>query len=179
MANRFVGFADGKDADYTVCGTGFTYLELTEAEAEAVMATAAEYTVIETETHTYSHEEYGSYVDVEEIRRYDLAACKSLSEKIWEHDEKACDIIVADGVFLGVVFFTGFTDPSGLKKHAFVPTECIASGEIPGGKGFLKFNVFIRKDVRKAQTSYQTAETENASGRSTSSYRRNFYLDKK
>ena len=54
MASRFVTFAKDGEADYTVCGVGFKYLDLSEEEAAAVRAQASAYRVRMTEIERYT-----------------------------------------------------------------------------------------------------------------------------
>ncbi|MBQ8689520.1 MAG: hypothetical protein IJ515_04065 [Clostridia bacterium] len=179
MASRFVTFANDGEADYIVDGVGLKYVELSDEEASKVMESATEYKVQKIEIERYSHEEYGDYETVEKAINYEINEVKSLSEKIWKKKEGACDVIVGDGIFLGVVFFTGFTDYRGLEEFGFVPIEHIDSREGLTDYTSQNISILLCKASDLPQSTRSTTEQYTLSGRATTSYRTNFYLIKK
>ena len=180
MAIRFVEFVkDGGAVDYTVNGFDFKYLDLSGDGADKIMAQASEYYVKMEKIERYTHEEYGSYEDVEEEIYYELTDLRSISEKIWTKEQGCGDIIVDGGEFFGVVFFTGFTDYREEEELGFVPLEHIDSRENLTRYCCVEFSILERKGVAIPQAYRKTEEDESPSGRSSTSWKTNYYLIKK
>ena len=177
MAHRFVT-PTKEGADYTVDGVGFKYLVLSEEEADKIMREAAKYKVIKEEVERYSHDEYGDYESVEEVMHYEFADMRSLSEKIWLRSQGAGDIIVENGEFMGVVFFTGFTDYRELEELGVVPLEHLYSREKLTCYVSVEVSILLKK-ITDVQAYRSTVAQWAENGRSTTAYRTNFYLAEK
>lgn len=168
MASRFVAFAEEGEADYTVCGVGFRYLDLSEEEAASVRAQASAYKVRMTEIERYSHEEYGDYESVSEMIEYEFDEMRSLSEKVWQKTQGLGDIIVENGVFDGVVFFTGFPDYREREELGVIPLEHIGSRKGLSDYVSVDFGILRRVRADDEKPSRHIAGSEN--GRVTTSY---------
>ena len=179
MASRFVTFANGGEADYIIDGVGLKYVELSDVDAGKIMKAATEYKVQKIEIEKYSHEEYGDYESVVEAIDYEIDEVKSLSEKIWKKKEGACDVIVADGKFIGVAFFTGFTDYRGLEEYGFIPIEHIASREGLTDYTSNDISILLGSKSELPQSTRRTIEAYTLSGRATTSSRTGYSLTKK
>ena len=177
MATRFVNFADINSADYVIDGYGFCYVDLSAEEAAAVMQVATQYKVVKREVEHYSHEDMGDYTYVTEVATYELDKVKSVSEKIWLEKEGAGDIIVSNGQFVGVVFFTGFTDYRGKEENGFVPLEHLNDRTGLTKYCSVRISVLAADGVDLSNEDMHISPQE--SGRTTRSWDYNFHLEKK
>lgn len=179
MASRFVVPCEDGAVDFVADGVGFRYVELSVEEEARVRAEAAKYFVRKEEIEHYDHDDYGKYDYVEDVIDYEINEVKSLSERIWLEKEGACDVIVADGVFVGVVFFTGFTDYRGLPENGFTPIEKLGSRE--GLTRFCSVDISIlSRDEKELPAATRTTTAQyNLSGRATTSYSTHYYLVKR
>lgn len=177
MAHRFVTPVK-EGADYTACGVGFKYIDLAEEEASKIIREVCKYEVVQTETEHYSHDEYGDYDYVTEVNRFNLAEMRSLSEKIWARDQAAGDIIVENGELVGIAFFTGFTDYRNLEELGIIPIEHLESRANLTKYVSVDVSIF-RLQTTESQASSSTEAQWSESGRSTTSYKTNYYLEKK
>ena len=177
MSTRFVAFTDTGSADYVIDGYGFKYVDLSSSEAKTVMEAATQYRVVKTEVEHYSHEDMGDYTYVDEVATYELDQVKSVSEKIWLENEGAGDIIVDDGSFFGVVFFTGFTDYRGEEQYGFVPLDYVHDRKDLSKYCSAEISVLLPKgsDISQATSHISGQDT----GRTSRSWDINFYLEKK
>ena len=174
MAYRFVTFAEGGNADYTVNGTDFKYLDLSQEEAETIMTEARGYEVLKSVIERYSHDEYGDYESLVESISYNLSDMRSISEKIWDKHQGSGDIIVVDERFFGVVFFTGLVDPKGKSELGFVPLEHKDSREGLTVYTSVSFAIMRREDLDVA-TGGRVAEGEY-NGRVSTSWNTTYSL---
>ena len=174
MAYRFVTFAEGGNADYTVNGTDFKYLDLSQEEAETIMTEARGYEVLKSVIERYSHDEYGDYESLVESISYNLSDMRSISEKIWDKHQGSGDIIVVDERFFGVVFFTGLVDPEGKSELGFVPLEHKDSREGLTVYTSVSFAIMRREDLDVA-TGGRVAEGEY-NGRVSTSWNTTYSL---
>ena len=179
MASRFVCLVDVAAADFVADGKGFKYIELGEEAAAAARAEAEGYFVRKEEIEHYDHDDYGRYEYVEDVIDYEINGVKSLSERIWLEKEGACDIIVEEGVFLGVVFFTGFTDYRGLPENGFTPIEKLGTREGLTRYTSVDISILPRDEKDMPAATRRTAAQYNLSGRATSSYSTHYYMVKK
>lgn len=177
MAIRFVVFADADSANYVIDGYGFKYVDFSEEEIATIMQDATQYNVVKREVEHYSHEEMGDYTTVTVVATYDLDKIKSISEKIWLRNEGAGDIIVADGKFFGVVFFTGFTDYRGKEEYGFIPLEYVHERKELSEYCLVRISILAREgaDISNASMHFGSQET----GRTIRSWDQNFHLEKK
>ena len=177
MIPRFVVFTEINNADYVIDGYGFKYVNLSEDETTSIMQDATQYQVVKEEIENYSHEDMGNYTYVTEVASYELDNLKSVSEKIWLRSVGVGDIIVVDGKFFGVVFFTGFTDYREEEKYGFIPIE-----HLNDRKGLSKYSspeisILTPKgsDISQATMHFSGEDTE----RTSRSWDVNFYLRNK
>ena len=178
MATRFVVFTDVDSADYVINGFGFKYTDFPPEVVATIMQTATKYKVVKREVEHYSHEEMGDYTYVTEVATYELDKVKSVSEKIWLKNEGAGDIIVVDGKFFGVVFFTGFTDYRGKEEFGFIPLEHLQGGQKALSNYCLNnLSILVAEGTDIFNTPIHIAAQET--GRTTRSWDKNFHLEKK
>lgn len=179
MATRFVTFANQGEADYVINGYGFKYLDISGGDADKIMAQACDYQVKMVKTERYTHEEYGSYEDIVETHCYQLSEMLSLTEKIWSKEQGCGDIIVDGDSFFGVIFFTGFTDYREKEELGFIPMEHKDSRENLTKYCCVEFGILNRAETDLPQAYRKTEEDESESGRSSTSWKTNYYLNKK
>ncbi len=177
MSSRFVVFAEGENADYTVDGVGVRYVEISEKEANGIINEASKYLVSRYTVQTYSHDEYGDYETTTDVTDYEICEIKSLSEKIWKRDEGACDLIVVDGKFWGVVFFTGFTDYRGKEEYGFVPIEMLHKRD--NLTSYTHVSLSILKTEESGETQFSRKTAEKYEGRVATSDRTSYRIEKK
>ncbi|MBO5312629.1 MAG: hypothetical protein J6B29_01555 [Clostridia bacterium] len=177
MSTRFVIFTDTNSADYVIDGYGFKYVEMPARETATVMQEATQYKVVKVEVEHYSHEDMGDYTYVDEVATYELDKVKSVSEKIWLDGEGAGDIIINDGKFFGVVFFTGFTDYRGEEQYGFVPLEHIHDRTGLTSYCSAEISILLPKGADIAQATRHI--TGQDSGRTSRSWDINYYLEKR
>lgn len=177
MATRFVVFTDADSANYVIDGYGFKYVDFSAEEVATIMQTATQYKVVKREVEHYSHEEMGDYTTITEVATYELDKIKSVSEKIWLKNEGAGDIIVVDGKFFGVVFFTGFTDYRGKEEYGFIPLKYLHDRKDLSKYCSVRISILVRQgaDISDATLHFAAQET----GRTVRSWDQNFHLEKK
>ena len=177
MATRFVVFTDTDSADYVIDNYGFKYVDFSVEEVTTVMQVATQYHVVKREVEHYSHEDMGNYTYVTEIATYELDKVKSVSEKIWLENEGAGDIIVVDGAFFGVVFFTGFTDYRGKEEYGFIPLDYLHDRKGLSKYSSVNISILVAEgnDISDATMHFAPQET----GRTTRSWDQSFHLEKK
>ena len=178
MASRFVVFSEVSEADYTVDGLGFKYIDPTPEEVEKIINEVSKYKVRKETVHIYSHDDYGDYETGAEVIEYDLDKAKSLSEKIWKKSHGAADIIIHDTEFFGVVFFTGFTDYRETEEFGFVPIECKDSRENLTMYTSVQLSVFKCKN-QKGNPQHSSDSIGDYNGRVSTSSKTGYYLLKK
>ena len=177
MATRFVVFTDTDKADYVIDGYGFKYVDFSADEAATIMQAATQYKVVKIEVEHYSHEDMGDYTYETEVASYELDKVKSVSEKVWLKNEGAGDIIVDNGKFFGVVFFTGFTDYRGEEQYGFIPLDYVHDRKDLSKYCSADISILLPKgaDISKATMHISGQD----SGRTSRSWDINFYLEKK
>lgn len=178
MASRFVVF-ESECADYTIDGYGFKYIELTPDEESKIRGEVLAYKIRKVEIERYDHDDYGIYEEVSELIEYEINDIKSLSEKLWLEKEGACDIIVENGAFFGVVCFTGFTDYRGLIEYAFIPIEHINSRDVLTKYTSSDISILVCDGKSLNEATRRTTEEYSPSGRATTSYKTTYSLVKK
>lgn len=177
MSARFVVFTKTSEADYIIDGYGFKCVELTPEEVTKVMRTVTQYYVAKYETEHYSHDDMGDYDYTELVATYELDQIKSISEKIWLENEKACDIIINDGNFVGVVFFTGFTDYRGEEQYGFIPLEYVHDRKDLSKWCSTDISIILQEGITFSQAGYHI--NEQTTGRTSRSWDVNYKLLKK
>ncbi len=177
MSARFVAFTEKENADYIIDGYGFKYVDFSSDVATTIMKDATQYKVIKIEVEHYSHEDMGDYTYETEVASYELDEVKSVSEKIWLENEGAGDIIVDDGKFFGVVFFTGFTDYRGEEQYGFIPLDYVHDRKDLTKYCSPEISILLPKgkDISQATMHITSEDT----GRTSRSWDINFYLEKK
>ena len=180
MASRFVTFANADEvADIVVDGYGFKYIEVSDEIKASVMQEALEYKVRMEKIERYTHEEYGSYDELLESRTYEFADMLSIKEKIWTKDQGCGEIIVVDGKFFGTLFFTGFPHYKETEDLGFIPFDYKDDRRSLSRYCSVDFSILKIMGVTLPQACRKTEEDESPSGRSSTSWRTNYYLEKK
>ena len=119
----------------------------------------------------------GNYTYITEIATYELDKVKSVSEKIWLEHEGAGDIIVSNGRFFGVVFFTGFTDYRSKEEYGFIPLNHVNDRNGLTKYCSVQISILVAQgeDISNEAMRFEPQET----GRTTRSWDQNFHLEKK
>ena len=180
MASRFITFTNSDEmADIVVDGYGFKFVEVSDEVKTSVMQEASKYEVKMEKIERYTHEEYGSYDEVIETRTYDFADMLSIKEKIWTKEQGCGEIIIVNGKFFGTLFFTGFPHYKETEDLGFVPFDYKDNRRDLSQYCSIDFSILKIAHENLPQACRKTEEDESPSGRSSTSWKTNYYLIKK